>query len=256
MGSSTNPTVTLQGTLMNHSSIMHSLAAHVTLAAELRNYTTVPYVLGETNSLSGGGASGLSNVFGSALWVVDYSLYAASQGILRAHFHQSTTSPYAAWTPNGTLTTNPPYYGNVMVNAAIGDAPGTVIASLELQDNEDPLISAYILHNSDRRQLSRVVILNMHEWDSTTAGARPLLTFALTVPAGVRGAHIERLSAAGADVTTGVTYAGMSYDYDLRQGKPVVVDEAATTEKVMVERHTSTLIVDIQDTEGVVLHLF
>lgn len=81
---------------MNHSSIMHSLAAHVTLTAELHNYTTVPYVLGETNSLSGGGASGLSNVFGSALWVVDYSLYAAPQGILRAHFHQSTTSPYAA----------------------------------------------------------------------------------------------------------------------------------------------------------------
>ena len=256
MGSATNPTVTLQGTLMNHSSIMHSLAAHVTLAAELRNYTTVPYVLGETNSLSGGGASGLSDVFGSALWVVDYSLYAASQGILRAHFHQSTTSPYAAWTPNGTLTTNPPYYGNVMVNAAISDAPGTVIAALELQNNEDPRVSAYILHDSGREQLSRVVILNMREWNSTAVGTRPLLTFTLAVPAGVHGARIERLSAAGADVTTGITYAGTSYDYNLRQGKPVVVDEAAATEKVTVNRHTSSLIVEIHDTVGVVVHLF
>lgn len=256
MGSATNPGISLQGTLMNHSSIMRSLAAHVTLAAELRNFTTVPYVLGETNSLSGGGATGLSNVFGSALWVVDYSLYAASQGILRAHFHQSVTSPYAAWTPNGTLTTNPPYYGNIMVNAAIGSAPGTVIAPLELQTINDDRVSAYVLYDHGGKTLPRVVILNMREWISTAVGTRPALNVTLAVPAGANGARVERLAAAGANVTTGITYAGTSYDYDLAQGQPTVVDEAASRETVLVDSSAKTISVDIPDSQGVVLHLF
>lgn len=256
MGSATSPDVSLQGTLLNHSSVMDSLKAHVTLAAELRHFTTVPYVLGETNSLSGGGATGLSNVFGSALWVVDYSLYAASQGILRAHFHQSVTSPYAAWTPNGTLTTNPPYYGNIMVNAAIGSAPDTVVAPLKLQSIDDDRVSAYVFYDNGGKKLSRVIILNMREWNSTTAGARPELEVSLAVPAGANGARVERLAAAGAEVTTGITYAGTSYDYDIDQGRPVIVNEAASKEIVWVDRSAKTISIGIQDSEGVVLHLF
>jgi hypothetical protein len=67
MGSATGAGVTLQSTLMNHTAIVNSIANHVTLAQQLQPYCAGPYVMGETNSLSGGGASGLSNVFGAAL---------------------------------------------------------------------------------------------------------------------------------------------------------------------------------------------
>ena len=126
MGSATEAGVSLQSTLMNHTSIINSIASHVTLAQELQQYCAAPYVMGETNSLSGGCASGLSNAFGAALWVVDYALWQATQNIQRVHFHQSATSPYAAWLPS--TVTNAPYYGNVMVAAAVGSGVGTRIA--------------------------------------------------------------------------------------------------------------------------------
>ncbi len=36
------------------------------------------YSLGETNSIYGQGAASISDVFGSALWLVDYSLHLAA----------------------------------------------------------------------------------------------------------------------------------------------------------------------------------
>lgn len=85
---------------------------------------------------------------------------------------------------------NPPYYGNIIVNAAIGAAPGTVIAPLELDNtNDDPRVSAYVLHDFGGEKLSRVVILNLRKWNSTTAGARPVLAVTQTAPTGVHGAR-------------------------------------------------------------------
>jgi hypothetical protein len=124
MGSATGSDVSLQSTLMDHTSIVNSISNHVKVAQELKAYSNGPYVMGETNSLSGGGATGLSDVFGAALWVVDYALWQATQNIQRVHFHESSTSPYAAWSPStDPPTTNAPYYGNILVAVAVGSAP-------------------------------------------------------------------------------------------------------------------------------------
>jgi hypothetical protein len=65
--------VTLQGTLMNHTETIESVNFLVnvsTLLHEQSSYPAdLPFILGEGNSLSGQGAPGLSNTFGAALWV-------------------------------------------------------------------------------------------------------------------------------------------------------------------------------------------
>jgi hypothetical protein len=238
---------------MNHTSIVKSISSHVKVAQGMKAYTNAQYVMGETNSLSGGGASGLSDVFGAALWVVDYALWQATQNIQRVHFHESGTSPYAAWSPStAPPTTNAPYYGNYMVAAAVGSAPDTGIAYLDL-GSDDGTASGYMLYEGD--QLARVVLLNMVEYTSTSGDARSSQTFTVNVPNRFKGAKVERLTAAGADVKTNITFGGVSFDFGLAQGKPVIVNRAAAVEQVKVAS-PGVLKVSVQDTEGVVLHLF
>jgi hypothetical protein len=85
----TSPGVTLQGTLMNHNVTINSLSKHVAAANALTAVDDKPYAIGECNSLYGGGAAGLSDTFGAALWVMDFTLYAASTGVIkRVHYHR------------------------------------------------------------------------------------------------------------------------------------------------------------------------
>jgi hypothetical protein len=253
MGSATGSNIQLQATLMNHTAVVNTIASHVKLAAEInQNDDSAPYVMGETNSLSGGGSNGTSNVFGAALWVVDYTLWQAVQNIQRVHFHQSGTSPYAAWSPStNPPRTNAPYYGNIMAAAAVGKDPNTSISYFDL-GNSDERTSAYVLYEGS--QVRRFVLLNMIEYRSDSGTPRANSTFTISVPLGVKGARIERLTAPGAEVLSGITFGGLSYDYGLNLGKPVVADAAATKERAKVTK-SGTISITLQDSEGAILYV-
>lgn len=95
IGGATQPGVTLQGTLMNHTSTVASIAKQLNesrLLAELPSDLNpgLRFILGETNSLYNQGKPGLSDSFGAALWGVDFNLWCASVGIGRVHMHQGT----------------------------------------------------------------------------------------------------------------------------------------------------------------------
>lgn len=62
---------------MNHTNIVQNLAAQVQRAKNLA-YLGRPFILGETNSIANQGRNGETNVFGDALWVVDFSLWSAA----------------------------------------------------------------------------------------------------------------------------------------------------------------------------------
>lgn len=64
-------------TLMNHTSIVENLSSQI---QRMKNIAHVghPYTLGETNSIANQGRNGETNVFGDALWLVDFSLWAAT----------------------------------------------------------------------------------------------------------------------------------------------------------------------------------
>ena len=74
------PGVTLQGTLMNHSSNIASVAkllnsSRLLAALPYDKNPNLPFILGEMNSLYNEGKPGLSNSFGAALWGVDFNLW-------------------------------------------------------------------------------------------------------------------------------------------------------------------------------------
>jgi hypothetical protein len=225
-------------------STVNSVSPHLTAMAALANYS-IPYILGETNSLYKGGAPGLSNTFGAALWGVDFNLWCASQGIRRTHMHQGTNDPYQSWQPietnRTTMGTKAPYYGNIAVAATMGNLVqnNVSIANLPLQNTYEAAYAAYVNSN-----LARVAIINMREYNYTINGTssipnpvpRPLLSYSFAVPAdyGDR-VRVQRLRANGSDAITGITWDGYSYNYELNQGKPVRLTNVTTGEIVYVK---------------------
>jgi putative heme degradation protein len=63
---------------MNHTNLIIAAKPHIDLNIFHRQNGRT-YTIGETNSISGQGSHGVSDVFGSALWLVDYCLYLAAQ---------------------------------------------------------------------------------------------------------------------------------------------------------------------------------
>ncbi|KAF9885639.1 hypothetical protein FE257_012730 [Aspergillus nanangensis] len=215
----------LQELLMNHSSVIGSVGPHVELARNL-SYLGLPYVLSETNSIAGQGRINTTDVMGDALWVVDFTLWVGANNIKRIHFHQGTGYRYASWQPvtiNTTQpTTRPPYYGHIMASRALGNSNDTRIVNLPLPRDTE---AAYAIYEKD--SLARIAILNMEE-STSSATHRAHREYNLRLPKGFCGAKVERLMAAGSDSRTGITFGGISYDYELAGGKPVVVDETST----------------------------
>ena len=109
-------------------------------------------------------------------------------------------------------------------------------------------VSAYATYESG--MLSKYVVINFDEWNSTTSYARPVQQISLDVPPEVVGAKAEYLAGGGADVDTGITLAGMSYTYE-NLGLGVM----AKNDTTMVTPVNGILNVSVQSTEAIVVTL-
>jgi len=213
IGGATKPGVTLQGTLMNHSSTVDSISSQVDELNYLA-YTGIPFILGEANSLYHEGAPGLSNSFGAALWGVDFNLWCASVGIRRVHMHQGTDYRYASWqliqTNKTTVGTKLPYYGNIAVAAMLGDltAGAVQIANIPLASPFEAAYAAYV-----DGKLARIAVINMRAYNYTVNGTssvlnpveRPSQEYAFQVPEECDRVEVQRLYANGSDAISGIT---------------------------------------------------
>ncbi|KAI0483903.1 glycoside hydrolase superfamily [Xylaria cf. heliscus] len=84
--------------LSDHSVLWQNVSQYIPQAAAA-DAAGAPLVMGETNSASCSGRSGISDTFGAALWAVDYVLTAASIGFRKVYFHLGARSEYSAFTP-------------------------------------------------------------------------------------------------------------------------------------------------------------
>lgn len=65
--------------------------------------------------------------------------------------------------------------------------------------------------------------------------SRPVEKYQFRLPRGVRGrVSVQRLMANGSDAVTGVTWDGYSYDYELKNGMPVLQRNVTRGEEVQV----------------------
>lgn len=254
-------------TLMNHTNIVSNLAAQIQRSHNLA-YLDLPYTLGELNSMANQGIDGVTNVFGDALWLVDFSLWSAvhvsmlsyipahsvppilnynPQNIERLHFHQGLNYRYASWQPiagkGQPPTTRPPYYGQIMVASAIGHIEDARIVNIPLSEDTE---AAYAIY--DGNKLSKLVVVNMRAHNATTTGSRPSREYTFKV-AGNYHAKVQRLIAPGSDSLDGVTFGGVSYDYSRRGGLPVVLDHQQET----LRAKSGGLSVNVPDSSAVLV---
>ncbi|KAH7166586.1 hypothetical protein EDB81DRAFT_866294 [Dactylonectria macrodidyma] len=229
---SQDPTVTLQGVLMNHTMTASGINSQARIRAAMSN-SSLPYIIGEGNSLFSQGRPGASDVFGASLWTVDFSLLAASIGIHRIHLHQGVDYSYSSWAPVHRGATVPatraPYYGTIAAAATIGRSGKHDIQVTELE-METETESAYAIYQDG--SLARIAIINMDEYNATSSSvkSRPTkeYTFSLLTRQGTKGSNkynrklrVQRLIAAGSDALSGITWDGISYNYELDEGRPV-----------------------------------
>ncbi|KAF4626845.1 hypothetical protein G7Y89_g11308 [Cudoniella acicularis] len=168
-----------QHLFMNHTNTASTLDVLIPAIKYLAtSYPNIPLVLGETNSdyINIGNQADVS-AFGNSLWVCDYMLYAMSINVKRVYMHQGTTFGYSDFTPTEV---RPPFYGQLLVAAAIGTSPRMQIKPVNLGLWN---LSIYAMYTESI--LSKYVVINLEEWNETTPYDRPFRSFNLEVPSDV-----------------------------------------------------------------------
>lgn len=202
---------TMAENLMNRTAMWPWMGYHADASA----YSVskgLPYVIGETNSIACQGLAGVSDVFGAAVWSVDYALYAASLNISNIFWHMGTGYRYAAWqaTQNGTTEPGPRplYYGNWLVAEALGKGNVQVVPIVNTTS-----LAGYAVYSSEKRskELKSVVLVNMNIFNSTTTPAAERSSATFRLPKSLVGkkakASVRKLTAAGAEAKDGITFA-------------------------------------------------
>ena len=155
---------------------------------------------------------------------------------------------YAAWTPTVNPTTgsgphvSAPYYALVMVADFIGNATDLQVIPVVQQEN----LSAYAGYESG--SFSKMAIINLNEWNSTTPTARPVQKLDLTLPSDVMSVKVEKLTGPGASAMDNVTWAGTMWSYET-MGMPVHVRNDTETLQVTGGKVT----VKVQASEALML---
>lgn len=186
------------------------------------NRPDLPFVLSEVgNSLAGTTYEpDYQAVLGSALWQVDFYLYAMALGISRVHYQQLFAYGYQPimWLPVEYLGMAPHVTANFYSQPFIGDFIGSSGAATMVQLNVTPVqdnVAAYAAFESGTPK--RVAVVNLNFWNETSSGTdRDSVSIELSVPSDVSTVTVDHLSSpagAGADATT-ITYGGSQWTYE------------------------------------------
>lgn len=204
------------------------------------------WLLTKRRIVYGGGAVGLSDVYGAALWGLDFSLYAASTGIIkRVHFHQSIGSPYADWYPLSPQMTKAPYYGKLAAVTFMARSESLEVKTLNVGGDQD-VNSGYAAYVDGK--LKRLALINLLEYDGQ--GDRGSQNYTVDVTPNSKWT-VKRLQGGSAKDKTGITFDGMAYEAETL-GKPVKVEGRASGEALKADA-SGKLVVNVADSEAAIL---
>ncbi len=150
-----------------------------------------PFRITETNSATGGGQAGVSDVYGSALWALDHMFLVAKGGASGLHFHSGGQSNYTPFTTPGSQLTDirPEFYAMVFFKMA---GQGSVVeASFNAASGN---ISIYSIKTSSGMS---VMFVNKEVSQS--------FKVALQLPVSVSRATVLQLTGPGLTSTMGIT---------------------------------------------------
>ena len=202
-------------TLLDDGHTREIMAAWVAPQVALARKHRVQLRITESNSISGGGNVGVSDVYAAALWSLDTALEMAAAGVAGIDFHQGSEkysiferftsgTPQAAALPeppplHHSCRVQPPFYGLLCFQQAV--TAGARIA--KIGHRGPPSLKAYHVVTEAE---SRTVLVNK----SPDAEVR----VAVRLPAQGGAASLTRLLAPGNDIRarSGITLAGENYD--------------------------------------------
>ncbi|MDE1161058.1 MAG: hypothetical protein PW792_03820 [Acidobacteriaceae bacterium] len=142
-GPPTDPSMTLRRLLTPD----HEFASRVQRIKRIAEQSRIPYCMAETNSCYSGGKAGVSDVFGSAFWSLEYLLELAQSGERGVYFHGGATSIYTPIAGGSGKSFEPrPLYGGLLL---FKELLGSEIVSLQTQ-TIDSNTTVYAFRNPNR----------------------------------------------------------------------------------------------------------
>ncbi|CAD6446084.1 e835ce74-06fd-42b7-9dd2-6c76a4700e8a [Sclerotinia trifoliorum] len=174
--------------LMSHSGIVSNLGL---IGTDRKAATAVgkEYVLGETNSASGGGAATVSPTFGAAIWTLDYALQATVLNITTIYYHHGSIGAcYYCWW--GKYDAGTPYYGAWLAASAFAGS-----SYIQQIDAGTTNYAIYVLYNKNKDPV-KAVLINSDYYDGT--GTRGSETFVLGGLKAGKETKAKRLTAGSA----------------------------------------------------------
>jgi hypothetical protein len=175
-------------------------AMAVRSSVQLAHQRGLPLRMGEMNSISCGGETGVSDVFASALWAVDSMFELASAGVDGVNVHTGNGGGYGLFAFNADASlasVRPAYYGLLMFQQAA--PPGSQLLPVKLRSRAN--VKAWATLDASGRL--RVLVINKDE--SATGD--------VVVDAGAtRGANLIRLQAPSLEAQSGVALGGQTFD--------------------------------------------
>ncbi|KAI0594276.1 hypothetical protein F4775DRAFT_606659 [Biscogniauxia sp. FL1348] len=219
-----------------------------------------PYALREMGIVGPVGLAGVTDVFGTALWTLNFLLYTAGLGVESVQLHMTDNSAASAWQPvaldGRPPSVRPVYYGVAAFDQIMGPSCAARVAPLALRDPPAAYADyarAYAVYQSDA--LSSVVVVNARPANASAAD-KASLAVRLQLPADLAGQtlHLAYLSGPGADAPNGTTWNGLSFEQS-GDGTPTTVDDSGSGPATVQVGDDGGASFEVRDSQAVVATL-
>ncbi|KAI1799243.1 glycoside hydrolase family 79 protein [Daldinia bambusicola] len=193
--------------------------------------TAFPYALREMGVVGPIGLAGVTDVFGAALWTLNFLLYTASLGVAAVGFHMTDNSNASAWSPipmyGRPPHVRPLYYGVAAFDQVVGrQACAARVARYRIPrcpPAYDGFVRAYAVYRQE--QLASVVVVN-GKIANGSQERKGGIAVQLQLPPTAAGktVYLAYLTNSGADATANTTWSGISFEQS-GDGTPVRVSD-------------------------------
>jgi hypothetical protein len=181
------------------------LAPNTKLSTYLQSLNTssskyhLPYRISECNSVYDGGKAGVSDVFASSLWALDFMWTVAENNGQGVNFHGGSGGAYSPFVlSNGVITAQPEYYA--MLAFKYGSTGATIVPATVAANSYNCTAYACINGNS-----TYVTLINK---DTNN------ISFTIQLTKDATNLQIARLTAPTITSTTDITFVGSSVSAD------------------------------------------
>lgn len=224
---------------------------------EEANTSGYRYALREMGVVGPIGLYGITDVFGAALWGLNFFLYAATVNITSVEMHMTDNSNASAWQPiemyGNQPFVRPIYYSFAAFDQAIGPTCQARVGGFDFGDVPDGYtgrVSGYSVYQAGT--LGSIILINSNPVNVSDSN-KPSLTFDLNLGSQFAGdtLYLAYLTNDGADARHGTTFNGISYEQS-GDGTPTTVDNSQQTAKIGSD---GSVTIQLRDTQAVVANI-